>query len=436
MNGYYNYKSSPEAAVSVSELNEYIKMLVESDMILADVYVRGEISNFKNQYATGHLYFTLKDDGGTLNSVMFSSYASKLVFSPENGMKVIAHGRISLYSPRGQYQIYVSELIPDGAGSLHLAFEQLKSKLASEGLFDQAHKKLLPRFPKLIGIVTSTTGAAVRDMLNIVGRRYPLADVIIYPSLVQGNGACAELCAGINYFNSLPDRVKSQNESMNVAPDVIIIGRGGGSIEDLWEFNREELARTIYKSRIPVISAVGHETDFTICDFAADVRAPTPSAAAELVVPDKSELKKIIFSEKSRMDALVSGKLEASKNKIARLSHSAGMRNFEHLIDNKRLSLVRYNERIDTAIEGIYKNSRSRLAEAVGKLEALSPLSVMARGYAIVTPKNQSLPLKTVKNINNDDIIDVHLNDGIVSARVVSSEETIPFAKINDCDNS
>lgn len=436
MNGYYNYKSSPEAAVSVSELNEYIKMLVESDMILADVYVRGEISNFKNQYATGHLYFTLKDDGGTLNSVMFSSYASKLVFSPENGMKVIAHGRISLYSPRGQYQIYISELIPDGAGSLHLAFEQLKSKLASEGLFDQAHKKLLPRFPKLIGIVTSTTGAAVRDMLNIVGRRYPLADVIIYPSLVQGNGACAELCAGINYFNSLPDRVKSQNESMNVAPDVIIIGRGGGSIEDLWEFNREELARTIYKSRIPVVSAVGHETDFTICDFAADVRAPTPSAAAELVVPDKSELKKIIFSERSRMDALASGKLEASKNKIARLSHSSGMRNFEHLIDNKRLSLVRYNERMDTAIEGIYKNRRSRLAEAAGKLEALSPLSVIARGYAIVTLKNQSLPVKTVKNINNDDVIDVHLSDGIVSARVVSSDETKPFAKINDCDNS
>ena len=265
-------------ALTVTQLNEYIKGILDHDPRLTDVYLRGEISNFKNHYSTGHYYFTLKDEGGMIRAIMFRSSAVKLAFLPEDGMKVVAHGRISAFVRDGQYQIYCDSMEPDGIGALYIAYEQLKRKLEAEGLFDPSRKKPLPKIPSRVGIITSATGAAIRDMINVCGRRFPFAELVLYPSLVQGPDAPAQLIDGVRYFN----------EKQSV--DVIIIGRGGGSIEDLWAFNNEDLAREIAASAIPVISAVGHETDFTICDFVADRRAPTPSAAAELAVPETEEL--------------------------------------------------------------------------------------------------------------------------------------------------
>lgn len=282
MNNNIMAEKSPDrfpGALTVTQLNEYIKRLIDTTPQLSDVYVKGEISNFKNHYSTGHFYFTLKDEGGQLRSVMFKSFASKLRFMPEDGMKVTAHGRISSYVRDGGYQLYCDMIEPEGVGSLYVAYEQLKKKLEYEGLFDASRKKPLPKIPSKVGIITSATGAAIRDMINVCGRRFPFATLVLYPALVQGPEAPAQLISGMNYFNA----------AKNV--DVIIIGRGGGSIEDLWAFNDENLARTVAASAIPVISAVGHETDFTICDFVADRRAPTPSAAAELAVPDTAELK-------------------------------------------------------------------------------------------------------------------------------------------------
>lgn len=258
--------------ITVSELNEYIKMVLENDELLMRVFIKGEISNFTNHYKTGHFYFSLKDEGGAVRAVMFRGSASKLKFVPENGMRVVVGGRVGVFPRDGQYQVYAETMEPDGVGALYVAYEQLKAKLEKEGLFDAAKKKPLPKIPTRIGIITSPTGAAIRDIINILGRRFPLAKAVLYPALVQGEGAAPDLVRGIDYFNS----------AGNV--DVIIIGRGGGSLEDLWAFNDETLARRVAASKIPVISAVGHETDFTLCDFAADRRAPTPSAAAELAV--------------------------------------------------------------------------------------------------------------------------------------------------------
>ena len=263
--------------ITVSELNSYIKSILDNDKRLSAISVRGEISNFK-RHSSGHLYFTLKDDGGQIRAVMFRSYADRIRFMPEDGMKVIVRAEVSVYAQAGTYQLYVNSMQPDGVGALYLAYEQLKERLACEGLFDQEHKIPLPSYPTRIGVITSPTSAAVRDIINVTGRRYPLATVYVYPALVQGDGAEKSLIEGLKYF-----------EQSGLA-DVIIIGRGGGSIEDLWAFNSEALARCIYTMNTPVISAVGHETDFTICDFVADMRAPTPSAAAEIAVPDIREL--------------------------------------------------------------------------------------------------------------------------------------------------
>ena len=265
-------------AVSVTQLNEFVKALIDGSDCLSNLYVKGEISNFKNHYGTGHYYFTLKDDGGLIRAVMFRSSAAKLKFMPENGMKVVVHGRVSAFVRDGQYQLYADSMEPDGVGALYIAYEQLKKRLESEGLFAPERKRPLPKIPTRVGIITSATGAAVRDMIHVAGRRFPFAKLILYPSLVQGPGASAQLIEGVKYFNR------------TASVDVIIIGRGGGSIEDLWAFNDEQLARTVAASQIPVISAVGHETDFTICDFVADRRAPTPSAAAEIALPETAEL--------------------------------------------------------------------------------------------------------------------------------------------------
>lgn len=291
---------------TVTALNEYIKMKLETDEALMRVFIRGEISNFTN-HKSGHFYFTVKDETSRIAAVMFRSSASKLAFIPENGMKVIVGGRVSAYVRDGQYQIYVDTLEPDGVGALYIAYEQLKAKLGAEGLFDEAKKKPLPRYPMRIGVITSPTGAAIRDIINILGRRFPIAEVVLYPSLVQGESAAPQLIEGLRYFN----------EKKNV--NVIIIGRGGGSLEDLWAFNSEALVREVAASELPVISAVGHEIDFTLCDFAADRRAPTPSAAAELAVPERYELKRKLGNVTARLELLEGKKLELLRSTLERM---------------------------------------------------------------------------------------------------------------------
>ena len=287
-------------AFTVSELNNYIKSIFENNRTLSSVMVRGEISNFTN-HRSGHLYFSLKDADGQIRSVMFRSRAMGLKFMPESGMKVIVHGSVTVYPRDGSYQLYVSSMQPDGVGALYLAYEQLKERLFQEGLFDEIYKKPIPAFPKRIGVITSPTGAAVRDIINVTGRRYPCADIYVYPALVQGDGAENSLIKALDYFDS------------SCLCDVIILGRGGGSIEDLWAFNSEALARRIFEARVPIISAVGHETDFTICDFVADMRAPTPSAAAEIAVPETHELMHKIDNIIGRMSLLIGKRIEHGK---------------------------------------------------------------------------------------------------------------------------
>ncbi|MBR4173565.1 MAG: exodeoxyribonuclease VII large subunit, partial [Clostridia bacterium] len=273
---------------TVSQLNSYMKRLIESQEPISDIWIKGEISNFKEHYS-GHLYITLKDDGGVLKAVMFKSAAQNLTFKPEDGMRVLARGRVGVYEQSGTYQLYINEMTPDGVGELYIAYEKLKKRLQEEGLFDDSHKKPIPKYPERVGVVTATTGAAVRDIINVITRRYPYCEIIIYPSLVQGAGAKENIVEAIEYFNE------------NNLCDTLIVGRGGGSIEDLWAFNEEIVARAIYASKIPIISAVGHETDFTIADFVADLRAPTPSAAAEIAVPSQIELAAAISGMESRI---------------------------------------------------------------------------------------------------------------------------------------
>lgn len=408
MNGVY--RITPENAITVTELNWYLKELLDSDPIVRRIFVRGEISNFKNQYSSGHLYFSLKDNEGLVRTVMFRSSAVKLGFTPENGMKVIVGGRVSVYGKDGQYQLYAESMIPDGVGELYLAYEQLKKRLEAEGLFDEAHKKPLPRFPKTVGIVTSPTGAAIRDILNILKRRYPLADIVLYPAQVQGEGAYVGLVNGIRYFNR------------TASADVIIIGRGGGSIEDLWEFNREELAREIYASEIPVISAVGHETDFTICDFVADRRAPTPSAAAELAVPDRADLRQGIKNTEARLRGAVRTKTDRLRAKVELMSSCYSMRSFGDLINSKRMDTLRLSEKLDDAAAQRVKNERNRLAWLIGKLDALDPLAVLSRGYAIISTCDGKKDISDVSRLDVGERINIRLRDGLAVADVVSIE--------------
>lgn len=408
MNGVY--RITPENAITVTELNWYLKELLDSDPIVRRIFVRGEISNFKNQYSSGHLYFSLKDNEGLVRTVMFRSSAVKLGFTPENGMKVIVGGRVSVYGKDGQYQLYAESMIPDGVGELYLAYEQLKKRLEAEGLFDEAHKKPLPRFPKTVGIVTSPTGAAIRDILNILKRRYPLADIVLYPAQVQGEGAYVGLVNGIRYFNR------------TASADVIIIGRGGGSIEDLWEFNREELAREIYASEIPVISAVGHETDFTICDFVADRRAPTPSAAAELAVPDRADLRQGIKNTETRLRGAVRTKTDRLRAKVELMSSCYSMRSFGDLINSKRMDTLRLSEKLDAAAAQRVKNERNRLAWLIGKLDALDPLAVLSRGYAIISTYDGKKDISDVSRLDVGERINIRLRDGLAVADVVSIE--------------
>ena len=385
--------------LSVSQLNRYIKMNFDADENLANIFISGEISNFTNHYRTGHLYFTLKDDSAAVRAVMFNSSAKRLKFMPEDGMKVIARGRVSVYEASGQYQLYVDDMQPDGVGALNLAYEQLKEKLQKEGLFSELHKKPLPPYPEKVGVITSPTGAAVRDIINVLGRRFPYAEIVFCPVLVQGDGAHLQLTDAVNLFNS------------ERAADVIIIGRGGGSIEDLWEFNDEGLARAVYNSEIPVISAVGHETDFTICDFVADMRAPTLSAAAELAVPDANELQYALSALKNRMFLNVSSGIADRRSRLEYLTSKGALKSPDEMLSNR-------SQRLDTAFSKMLSSYENRIGgkkvefiSAATALSKLDPMSVLMRGFAFVSDKNGK-NVYSSQALAKGDKINVRFHDG------------------------
>ena len=395
-------------ALSVTQLNEYLKMLLEGDRVLSNVFVRGEISNFK-LYSSGHAYFTLKDDAGQLKSVMFRSYFSRMAFLPEDGMRVIAHGRVSVYESSGQYQLYVDDMQPDGAGSLAMRFEQLKRKLAAEGLFDEARKRPLPPMPGRIGVITSPSGAAVHDIINVLGRRFPLAEMILDPSEVQGAQAPAQLISGLEFF------------SATGLVDVIILGRGGGSAEDLWAFNDEYLARAVASCSVPVISAVGHESDFTICDFVADRRAPTPSAAAELAVPDMGEILRSLESARLGLQSLMQKRIAQEKRFLGQLTASRVFTRSEQMLDNFRMQLDEKEADLNRAVGQTLSQKRQSITSVAGKLEALNPLSVLSRGYATVS--REGISITSVKQINENDTLDIQMADGSLTATVLQRKD-------------
>lgn len=396
--------------LTVSQLNEYVKMLMDSDAVLGDVWLRAEISNFKNHYQTGHFYFSLKDEGALVRAVMFRTYAQKVMFAPADGMKVLVHGRVTSFVRDGQYQIYVDEILPEGTGALYLAFDQLKKKLAAEGLFDEARKRPLPKYPSKIGIVTSPTGAAIQDMMNILGRRFPLAEILLYPALVQGTDAPPTLIAGLRHF--------AEQESV----DVIIIGRGGGSAEDLWAFNDEALARVVADSPIPVISAVGHEVDFTICDFVADRRAPTPSAAAELAVPDAEDVKRHLQSAFGKMQSLSVSRVEQARKSIAYLGGTGVLSSPAKLLEEKRMSVLFQSSRLDSAWEKGKMNASARLSEMSARLGALNPLAVLARGYGVATNADGHV-VRSVDDVQKEDTLTLRVSDGQIRAVVTACEK-------------
>lgn len=408
-------------AITVTQLNKYIKNLLETDINLSQVSVKGEISNFK-LHSSGHCYMTIKDESSAIRAVMFKTYVSSLKFVPENGMKITATGKISLYERDGQYQMYIFSMQPDGLGDLHVEFEKLKSKLTAEGIFDTAHKKPIPKIPKAIGVITSPTGAAIRDIINVATRRYPLTEIIICPVLVQGENSAKQIANAIEYMNN-----------KNLA-DVLIVGRGGGSIEDLWSFNEEIVAYAIYNSKIPVISAVGHETDFTISDFAADLRAPTPSAAAELAVPSVLELKSSITMYLNRMINITKQTVELKRSIVSgfslkspidyinqnRLRTDNAMQKIsniitESVIRNKNKTDV-LSRKITNLTENCFLEKAKQLTLNTAKLDALSPLKVMTRGYSVTQGKKGII--KSVTDTKKGDEIMVKLADGTIECTV------------------
>lgn len=397
--------------LTVSQLNDYMKLLVDNDSMLSSVFVRGEISNFTNHYKTGHFYFSLKDEGALLRAVMFRMNASRLRFLPENGMKVILHGRISVFPRDGQYQIYVDDIQPDGTGALYLAFEQLKRKLEAEGLFDVARKRPIPRVPTRVGVITSPTGAAVRDMIQVMGRRFPLAEILLYPALVQGADAPESLLNGLRFFNE------------HCPVDVIIIGRGGGSAEDLFAFNHEELCREVAASAIPVISAVGHETDFTICDFVADLRAPTPSAAAELAVPDVAQLRGALLGAAQSINAAVSSKVTGYRAKLSAFSGADALRSPRYYVEEKRMTVAYLCDRMQSLQEKKVRVLHADFAALCGKLDTLSPLRVLSRGYTAVF-NDDGTPITLGASLQKGDTLHVRFADATVDAAVLGVRES------------
>lgn len=394
--------------LTVSEVNRYIKGILDTNVILSSVIMRGEISNYKNHYS-GHMYFTLKDDTSSIKSVMFKSACVNLKFEPRDGMKVIVQGRVSVFERDGNYQMYIDDMQPDGIGSLHLAFEQLKARLELEGLFDSTRKIKIPSVPNAIGIVTSPTGAAVKDMLNVLSRRFYNIKVVVFPVQVQGEGSSQQIASAIDTFNKLK----------NV--DVIIVGRGGGSIEELWAFNEEIVARSISRSKIPIISAVGHETDYTISDFVADLRAPTPSAAAELAVLNKSDIQAMLDNLFFRLKMAVQAEIEQKKSKLERQLLSSS---FKYPLD----SIYKYRLELDLFNKGILKdighqidNKCQLFKQLVAKLNALSPLNILQRGYCI--SKDGYRIIKSVSQVNIGDKVQLQYFDGYADCTIVNIDK-------------
>jgi len=393
--------------VAVSQLNAYIKNSLDSDFLLQNVWVKGEISNFKLHYS-GHMYFSLKDDGGVLKAVMFKNAGALLRFKPENGMQVLARGRISVFPRDGAYQLYVEEMEPEGVGALYIAFEQMKSKLAAEGLFSQERKKPIPTYPKNIGIVTSATGAAVQDILNILQRRWPLARIMIYPVLVQGEGAAQEIARAIDHLNA--DKVA----------DVLIVGRGGGSQEDLWAFNEESVARAVAESKIPIISAVGHEIDFTICDFVADLRAPTPSAAAELAVPDVAEVRMKLSAYEKRLSSVLSLSVSRSREQLTAFTNRFSV--LKRRMDDLQYVLDGLTTRAVNAVFSYVEGKNQSILQSTAKLDALSPLKVLTRGYAVASKNGEAV--RSVDALVNGDVLSVRFADGTTQCTVQTIERS------------
>ena len=393
--------------LSVTEVNQYIKQMLEQDQILSQVSVRGELSNYK-MHSSGHHYFTLKDDGAVISAVMFRGDASKLRFRPENGMKVILSGRVSLFPKSGQYQIYVRDMQPDGIGALYIAFEQLKQKLYAEGLFDPEKKKTIPRYPARIALVTSPTGAAVRDMIRILRHRYPLAKVLVCPVKVQGDGAAEEIAAMLDYVNEY------------ALADVIITGRGGGSMEDLWAFNEEVVARAVYRSRIPVISAVGHEPDVTICDYVADLRAATPSNAAELAVVDGAELQVRLHNVTARMTQTVLANIQSKRQQLRLLAEKKIMRSPYEYLSERRMLLSMMQQRLEGGQTSVIQKKKQQYAALAASLDAMSPLKVLGRGYAMAVKDGNVV--QSVAVLHRGDSLKLQLRDGVANCCVESVE--------------
>lgn len=384
--------------LTVSQLNTYVKSIIDGDMLLHNVFVVGEISNFTNHYRTGHYYMTLKDENAAIKAVMFRTANQRLRFMPESGMSVIVRGRVSVFERDGVYQLYIEDMQPDGLGALNLAFEQLKNRLAAEGLFDEQYKKPIPRRCYRIGVVTSATGAVIQDIKNVVSRRFPLAEIILCPVEVQGANAAPQIAAAIDRFNAA-DNV-----------DVLIVGRGGGSLEDLWAFNEETVARAVFRSRIPVISAVGHETDFTICDFVSDLRAPTPSAAAELAVPDMREDKAFIDTVPYQCEAYLLDRIEKEKARLEIIKEKLKYRSPAAIIDDRLSTVDALLASAAVSVERKINAEGSRFASLAGRLDAMSPLKVLSRGYSIAKTENGIV--RSASELSSGDKFSLKLADG------------------------
>ena len=412
--------------ITVTQLTNYIKYKIDNDENLDNVFLKGEISNFK-AHSRGHYYFTLKDDNARINAIMFASSASHLKFMPQDGMKVLVTGKISVYPATGQYQIYVNSMLEDGLGALYLAYEQLKEKLSKEGLFDPAHKKPIPKYPKTIGIVTAPTGAAIKDILSTIKRRFPMTETILFPALVQGKEAGASISKQIKVANTYPI-------------DVLIIGRGGGSIEDLWGFNEEIVARAIYESEVPIISAVGHEVDFTISDFVADLRAPTPTGAAEMAVPNLMDVKTLINQLEIRLNKSLLNMISYKKERLNKLKENYILKNpmsmyvvkeqqfdnlFERLINVTRSSINTNKNTLNYLVSSrvfanpmiMLEKKEVKFSNLVSKLESLSPLNTIKRGYSITKKDNKVI--KSVKEAKKDDLLNIEVSDGVINTKVI-----------------
>lgn len=392
--------------LTVTQINKYIKYKFDNDVNLKIVYLKGEISNFKD-HTTGHLYFTLKDEKSRILAVMFKNNAIKLNFTPTNGSKVLVVGRISAYEANGNYQIYVEEMLEDGIGNLYLEFEKLKKKLQQEGYFDQAHKKPIPKFPKKIGIITAPTGAAIRDIITTINRRYKLVELYIFPALVQGENAKNDIVEKLNIAN-------------NYDLDVIILGRGGGSIEDLWAFNEEIVANAIYNSRIPIISAVGHEIDYTISDFVADLRAPTPTAAAEIAVPNIIDLLNYIKQIEIRNSKAILRVINKNEEKLESIKNSYILKNPNNLYEAKYQKLDNLIDKLGFCITSILADKNNRFLNCLNKLETLNPINTIKRGYSI--SKVNDKVITDIKDIKKDDVLKTEIKSGTITSKVIEVE--------------